>query len=234
MTVWAAAVILAAPQTMGADEDIRNQLASMEYKQWKFTPESYYYSWYMKKIDLGLFTIKTKVPGLGMHDHGPGGVGGADNYVNEEWRQMTRLRAIAAAEGLLQKGDTKDEMEQWEDIAAKDAVQYADKTLDLPYVGAWSVTRNERDRHIERIYENIRKIPADSYELAVRFNEELRKLEEEASCIHNAVMENARKIDALNNLNFRYGELADKVENVVNLQRYTDSEWVKNIVTLYK
>ena len=48
--VWMA-VFFSFGMTCHAQKDVYNQIASMEYRQWKFTPEYYYYSWYMKKID---------------------------------------------------------------------------------------------------------------------------------------------------------------------------------------
>lgn len=204
------ALLLVGSMTMVADKHYRNQLASMEYKQWKFSPEYYYKSWYNEKI---LF-ITTKVPGLGLHDNGPGGIGGGDNYINERWRQMTPLRMTAVGENELQGGQVSDEQEYWEDLMTQDAITYADASTAVPVIGAWSVTSNDRNKYLTDIRKNINGFPEAYASVADRYLTRLEVVTDEMNCVKNAYMSNSRKLTLLQDANRRLMALAQETEEI--------------------
>lgn len=194
------------------DKDNYNQWASMEYKQWKFTPESYYYSWYKKKIDLGLFSIKIDVPGLGVHDDGPGGIGiGGDNYVNESWRQMDGLRSGATVTHLIESSYSRQEDEHWNTVYKGDLATIADRSLDISY----SITGDTRNRLKKQITDNLQ---AMDDETADNFRMEYNRILANIDNIHDAHMDNAKKIVAYENENRSLEKLAVLTNKVAKIQ----------------
>ena len=170
------------------DPDKRNQFASMEFMQWHFTPESYYYSWYTKKIDLGLFTLKIRMPGTGKHDRGPAGILPilGDNYVNEQWRMMSPLRAATTAEAVIAKGNRRETQEQWNKTMQDDALELADNTLDISYSSAKDDIEKGR-KAIAEMSDNLTL--GDLAEV----EEELLAIRQAVEYIHDSGMPNARK-----------------------------------------
>lgn len=194
------------------DKDNYNQWASMEYKQWKFTPESYYYSWYKKKIDLGLFSIKIDVPGLGVHDDGPGGIGiGGDNYVNESWRQMDGLRSGATVTHLIESSYSRQEDEHWNTVYKGDLATIADRSLEISY----SITGDTRNRLKKQITDNLQ---AMDDETADNFRMEYNRILANIDNIHDAHMDNAKKIVAYENENRSLEKLAVLTNKVAKIQ----------------
>lgn len=194
------------------DKDNYNQWASMEYKQWKFTPESYYYSWYKKKIDLGLFSIKIDVPGLGVHDNGPGGIGiGGDGYVDQRWRQMQGLRSAATVTHIMESSYSKKEDEHWNTVYKEDLATYADRSLEVSY----SITGDTRNRLKKQITENL---DAMDDETAENFRKEYNRILANINDIHNAHMDNAKKIVAYENENRSLEKLAVLTNKVAKIQ----------------
>ena len=152
MLMTAAVLTVLSPAAMAqktvSDKNNQNQLASMEFKQWKFTPEKYYYSWYWQK----LIFFKIKLPGLGIYDNGLGGIGFITfhkHYVDERWRQMTPLRLGTAAETALEQGSRTETTDLWTGLAVKDAIELADNMLDL--TGSYSTAKKRLERCRERI-----------------------------------------------------------------------------------
>lgn len=123
----------------------------MEFKQWGFTPESYYYSWYKKRINMGLFHITVKVPGLGVHDKGPAGMFGGDNYVNERWRQMAGLRTTATASHSVESGNAGKEDGHWNDVFKQDLLTIADRNVEVSY----TMTKEKREKLLDDVMNNI-------------------------------------------------------------------------------
>lgn len=182
---------------VNADRHNYNQWASMEFKQWYFTPKWYYYSWYTEYI-LG---VPVRVPGLGIHDNGPGGVGIGDHYVDEIWRQMTPLRIVSVTEHALETGQNKDETEEWNDVYQKDLLTIADRNLDAGY----SITNDRRNDLIENV-DGYATIISD-YEKE-RVKEEKERILSNVKVIRNTHMDNAKKIAA-------YERESDSLEQLV-------------------
>jgi hypothetical protein len=123
------------------------QWRSMEDGPWEFDPKDYYYSWYMKKI---LF-IKTKVPGLGVHDNGPAGVGiGGDGYVNK-YAPVTNNRLAATASALVEAGSYKKEYDNINSWNNRELQYSADRTVDLALPVLKSKFTNSQERFLKNI-----------------------------------------------------------------------------------
>ena len=221
-----------------AQKDVYNQIASMEYKQWKFTPESYYYSWYKEKIDLGLFSIKIDVPGLGIHDRGPGGIGLGDNYVNEPWRMMSPLRATTVAESLLEARNTESEKDYWNKILVKDLTVTLDRSTNLPIVGAATVTEDEREEVSQQILDilfDITESDKDNKydELVAGLRLEYDAIHEEVNLISNSNEDNSRRLRSLQDCNNRLRKLKDKVAVISSYLEVTNDPWMQGLSGVY-
>ena len=213
-----------------SDEDIYNQIGSMEYKHWYFSPRGYYYSWDYKRV-LG---IKIPIPGLGIHDNGPAGIGiGGDHYVDERWRQMYPLRVTASSEALLQAGQTEDEKKFWKEINIKDLLVYADRSTDLPLVGARSVTSDDRDEFSQRILDDIHEIRELGGKENERIADDLRMeydiIHEEIGIVANAHEANANRLRTLQACNNRLRKLSKKSAAIYAAQRLKDEPWMKTL-----
>jgi hypothetical protein len=182
---------------VNADRHNYNQWASMEFKQWHFTPTWYYYSWYTRYV-LG---IPITLPGLGIHDSGPGGIGLGDHYVDERWRRMTPLRNVSVAEHTLETERNKKETEEWNDVYQKDMLTIADRNLDAGY----SITNDRRNDLIENV-DGYATIISD-YEKE-RVKEEKERILSNVKVIRNTHMDNAKKIAA-------YERESDSLEQLV-------------------
>lgn len=194
-----------------AQNDYYNQLASMETgQQWKFSPRAYYYSWDYDYV-LG---VKIWIVGTGVHDNGPGGIGiGGDGYVDEKWRIMTPLRAITVTQSALQGRNTEKEKNYWKDVNLRDLLVFADRSTDIPLVGAKAVTKDERDEYSQQILDNmfnIRELGAKYNDVAKNIRMQYDEIREEISIVGSAHEDNARRLRSLQECNNRLKELADQ------------------------
>lgn len=196
-------------QTAKYDPHRYNQIASMEFKQWHFTPERYYYSWYDQKINLGLFSITVRLPGLGKHDNGFAGIGfGGDGYVNERWRQMTPLRGATYVEAALEEKERAETTHQWKGLAIADGMELADNMADL--TGAQSSVRARYSKCKDRL---SKLVPYLSDSEVARAEDQLQLIKETIDDISNSGMGSVRRekgyktcrrqLEALENKYFR-------------------------------
>lgn len=218
-----------------AQNDYYNQIASMEYRQWKFTPRSYYYSWDYKRV----FGIKIPIPGMGVHDRGPAGVGiGGDNYVNEPWRLMTPLRATAVAEALMESRNTESEKDFWNKIQIKDLVVYTDRSTNLPLVGAKSVTADERDEISQSILDMLFEISEldkdNNYrQLLDDYRMQYDAIHEEVDLIGSSHEDNSRRLRNLQECNNQLRKLQKKVAGAFNIIRHMEGSGLKQLSNVY-
>ncbi len=120
------------------DKNKINQIKSIEYKQWEFSPDWYYYSWVKRKI----FGISIRVPGLGRHDRGPGGIGiGGDNYVNEYDNNVKQYTPMIATVSSITLPNTEQQEEDTETVYKQELAKFADKTIDYAYI----LSKSRRD-----------------------------------------------------------------------------------------
>lgn len=184
-----------AAQVIKVDEDHLNQISSMEYKQWKFTPKDQYYSWYM--VDFGLF--KTKMPGEGLHDHGLGGVGiWGDNYVNEDWRMGVKLRTSTQALEKEELEQHKEAQQRWKEMMEHDLLVQADRLTDV----SWSMFKDEFETEANRItilQDSIQALSGrkggDTFgDISRAIRIEMNLIEKNVQEIRDAKIDNARRV----------------------------------------
>lgn len=236
-----------------SDGDIYNQIASMEYKQWSFTPKWYYYNRYWGTvIDMPwpIPDIKGWIPGLGVHDsqgyvvptlpYVPFYNFIGDNYVNQKWRQMYPLRVEASAESWLQATQTEEEKKFWTDIQKKDMAVYLDRSTDMPLIGANAVTGDERDELSQNILDNLFEIrelggEADKYkELVEDLRLEYDVIREEISLVNSSHEHNANRLRNLQDCNNRLRKLDKKVRATYKLINNMEDPAMKHLSTVNK
>lgn len=211
MGLCAAAAVL--PADAYHDGDTYNQVASMEFKQWSFTPKSYYYSWYMKDY----FFFKTRMPGSGVHDKGPAGVSwlGGDNYVNEPWRLMSPLRESAAEVAKEEASQEKTQKEKWNDIFDQDVLTIADREIDAAY----AITKSVRNRVGEEIVATLPALPLSGQTSAAL---EYARIKDNIDMIHSATIDNAKRLVQYEKENQALEDLSDAVEKAGMLHQLGD------------
>lgn len=188
--------------TLNADGPNRDQWASMEYKQWKFSPKNYYYSWVYKKV-LG---ITFKIPAAGIHDRGFGGVGfPGDNYVNERWRQMAGLRIKAVTMTEMEDKATLEIRKRWDEIMLRDALELADKAVDAGKL----IEDSKRNKISSQITRTARELPPDESQ---NIMDEYERIRQNINIIHKAFIPNADKIVA-------YRKQLNKLERLNRITR---------------
>lgn len=215
------------------NEDTYNQLASMEFKHWKFTPKGDYYSKVRKKF---LF-ISYDVPGQGYHDDGWFGSGiilplgdsyasyvagvtltgelerltKPDHYVDEDWRLMSPLRSSAYGEALLQKNYINKEDGYWRGIRAVDALTIADRSGLIGEgvsLSAVDVTENDRNDACRFFLKNHQSI--NGTEEGDGLMLDYQRIQASVTAIRNAQMDDARKSVELHKYNRQLQELNKK------------------------
>ena len=218
--------------------DLYNQIASMEYKSWGFTPKWYYYSWYRKSIRVAGIKISWDEPGLGIHDNGPAGIGGGDGYVKQRWRQMYPLRVTAAGESNIQAGYTDSERKFWEDINIKDAAVWLDRTVNLPFIGASAVTSDDRDEYGQQILDNIHKIRElggeENEDIADWLRTEYDTIMEEVNILRDVHEANSNRLRSLQSCNNRLRKLSRRSNSIYSGRALLEERWVKNLEQVNK
>lgn len=241
-----ALVALMTVATCSMKAQLYDQWASMEFKQWDFTPDDYYYSKVWRRIvnmPWPIPDIYGWKPGEGFHDRGIWvpltdvyipvifnpyaaaaghweAVFSPDGYVSERWRQQTGLRTPAAAEAVLYKQESKKEEDYWTRIRKLDVVTIADRSGVLSgLTGASTVTAAERQESMDVVneaYDLIRNEGARE-----RMMDEYHALQEKVNVIDDAHMDNARKVVAMQDINQEYKEMEKRVVNTVLLEYFT-------------
>lgn len=108
------------------------QLRSMETGPWKFWPEGWYYSWWYKDMHFLWWDWKQKLPGLGIHDNGPAGIGGGDKYVTRYSPNKTR-RAIMLVQAKMSKKRYEAITASIKEIHNREMLDVADRSVDIVY-----------------------------------------------------------------------------------------------------
>ena len=172
-------------KAVGANQD---QWASMEFMQWKFSPEGYYYSWVHKKF-LG---VTFKLPGAGIHDRGTAGTRlplPGDNYVNERWRQMSGLRIEAVSMAKMEEEQKNQIKDKWEGIMKRDAFEFADKAVDTGKL----IEDDKRGKLCSQITKMAEELPTGE---SLNIMDEYERIRQNIKIIHGAFIPNSDKIIA--------------------------------------
>lgn len=108
------------------------QLRSMETGPWKFHPPGWYYSWWTKEGKILWWDVKWRLPGLGIHDNGPAGIGGGDKYVTRYSPNKTR-RALMLVQANLSKKKYEAMTTSISEIHKRELLNIADRSIDIVY-----------------------------------------------------------------------------------------------------
>lgn len=246
---WVALLVVA---TGSVKAQLYDQWASMEFKQWSFSPDKYYYSrkwgtiinmpwplpdikgWkgmehgYMGYHDKGLYEELTHLY-LPINPNPYTIAAGhwdaayqPDNYVNENWRQQLGLRTPAAAESVLYKLESNKEEEYWSNIRELDVVTIADRSGVLSGLTG-AATVTASERQEAMDAVNESYDNIKGTFLRELLMKEYNSLQEKVSVIDNAHMDNARKLVALQDINREWQELKKMVTDILNWQKYDEN-----------
>lgn len=108
------------------------QLRSMETGPWEFHPPGWYYSWWTKHGRFLWWDVKWRLPGLGVHDNGPAGIGGGDKYVTKYSPNKTR-RAIMLVQAQMSKKKYEAISASIKEVHQREMLDVADRSLDIVY-----------------------------------------------------------------------------------------------------
>lgn len=108
------------------------QLRSMETGPWEFHPPGWYYSWWSKDGKILWWDVKWRLPGLGIHDNGPAGIGGGDKYVTRFSPNRTQ-RAIMLVQAKQSKAKYENITASISEIHKRELLEVSDRTIDIVY-----------------------------------------------------------------------------------------------------
>ncbi|GJQ04031.1 DUF5045 domain-containing protein [Capnocytophaga canimorsus] len=175
------------------DESKINQLKSMEYAQWEFSPDWYYYSWVRRSRSVFGISWSWTEPGLGVHDNGPAGVGGGDGYVNKDKRNIFQYAPMLVF--VRDKKDKTEKQGEKTDIVYKqERAKFADKSIDYQYHFYSSSFKNLQNEIIEGTFKYLKN--KGNIENVNIIKTELQRINANISIIHKSHLSNSKKRDA--------------------------------------
>lgn len=131
------------------DESKFYQFRAIENGPWEFRPKYYYHSWITKRV-LG---IKIKVPGLGVHENGPGGIGiGGDNYI-KRYSPNAPLRDATMLLSMKERENYEKQLEHYEQVQNIEAKLISDRQLDIVYPFISGKFHSSKERLFESLLE---------------------------------------------------------------------------------
>lgn len=176
-------------QMLVRDKNKTNQLKSQEYMQWKFTPEWYYYSWYYKRI----WGVRVRMPGLGVHDRGPGGIGGGDRYVRSDKRNILQEAPTIAFTNIT-KNNAEEQHKNTDIVYKQELAKFVDKTIDYQY----TLSKSTRDNLVVRIENELAKYSKNKGDPKhiKTLNDEVLRILSNVKIIKDSHMSNSKKREA--------------------------------------
>lgn len=177
-------------------DPIYYQLRSMETGPWEFRPEGYYYSWVNKRFLL----LFEKKPGLGVHDRGPGDLGGGDNYVNR-YKPSGKVRAKMLALAEISRKNYEAIADKYEDIGKRELLDVTDRQVNLA-IKVYDSRISSLVNNITalcRIYDQVRQTEASlalGHTASTPFREELTRIQSNISLIGKSYIRNAERSSA--------------------------------------
>lgn len=183
------------------DESKHYQFRSMENGPWKFKPEFYYYSWIKKKV----LWFEVKLPGLGIHDNGPAGIGGGDKYVSR-YSPNLPLRTATIGIAELEDPEYRKQSESYDSIKNMEALLVADRQLDAVHSIVGDKLNTLKDFFIENM--TIYTANNGDADKALALWNQYYAVEEAVNLIKNAYLDNSKRLKA-------YQEELGKMEGLV-------------------
>ena len=163
------------------------QLRSMETGPWRFWPEGWYYSWWHKDMHFLWWNWSVKLPGLGIHDRGPAGIGGGDNYVRN-YAPNYKLRASMLLTAQLSKKQYKAITEKISNVHKRELVNIADRKTDIVYTDYKKLFQKLDALMVKNIIVYRREIGND--DTLLEFITEHKKIKHSIEMIHNSYVTN--------------------------------------------
>lgn len=171
------------------DESKHYQFRSMEDGPWEFKPEFYYYSWIYKKV----LWWHIKLPGMGVHDRGPAGIVGGDNYVNK-YSPNGPLRTETAAAASLESPEYKQQSDSYDKVQQIEALLSADRAIDAVKGSIGSKLNSLKSTFIEDMEAYIGN-NGDADKALVLWNQ-YYAIMESVDKINSAYLDNSKRLKA--------------------------------------
>lgn len=157
------------------DKNKNNQLKSMEFMQWKFTPKWYYYKWHWWNNPLG----------LGLHS----------NYVSKDRRNILQETPMILAVAQSRK-EAEKEHQEVDLVYRQELAKFTDREIDLAYL-AYKSRRDELVNNIFNALIHYEEKGGDP-NIYKPLSENLERILTNIGIIHNSHMSNAKKREAYN------------------------------------
>lgn len=169
------------------DKSKHYQLRSMETGPWEFWPEGWYYSWWHKNMHFLWWNWSQKLPGLGIHDRGPAGIGGGDKYVRN-YAPNSRLRASMLLTAKLSKKEYESITKQVSNVHKRELANIADRSVDIVQTDYKKIFYKLEILIAKYIIEYRNEIGSD--ELLKEFITEHQKIKKSIEMMHTSYVTN--------------------------------------------
>lgn len=183
------------------DESKHYQFRSMENGPWQFKPDFYYYSWIKKKI----WFVEIKLPGLGIHDRGPAGIGGGDKYVSR-YSPNLPLRTATIGIAELEEPEYRKQSESYDSVKNMEALLVADRQLDAVYGTVGDKLNTLKGAFVDNLVTYTAN-DGDADKALVLWNQYYAVIES-VNLIKDAYLDNSKRLKA-------YQEEVEKMEELV-------------------
>jgi hypothetical protein len=218
--LWGIVNGIDAQMVMMAEDDHRNnQFKSMVFRQWEFTPKSYYYSWYYEEVDLGIFDFTVKLPGEGVHDNGIPGIGGGDGYVQVDRRTSFQLTPTKAST-VLSNSEWEQSHESEDKMYNQEMMKLADRTIDTEYL----LKKEDLDNIKTVLEKEMAKLSGNKVGLSVcqSLYDEYDRISKNIDIVKNSHLENAKRRVAYQSIETDFIELAKTCTSVNKMYNKTE------------
>lgn len=193
------------------DESKINQLKSMEYMQWKFSPDWHYYSWVRRSRNVLGMTWSWNEPGLGIHENGPAGIGGGDGYVKTKKNNIMQYAPMLVFV-RDKKEKTEEQGEKTDIIYKQERAKFVDKSIDYQYLFYSSSLKNLQNEIIDET-SKYSKNKGNSKNVDT-IKKELQRIQANISIIRNSHLSNSKRKEAYIGYENELKELRGYIKNL--------------------
>lgn len=199
------------------DKSKHYQLRSMEVGPWEFHPPGWYYSWWTKDGKfLWIWDVKWRLPGLGLHDNGPAGIGiGGDNYVSH-YKPNTVQRGIMLVQAKQVRQKYEEVTAKISEIHKRELANIADRTVDIVKQDVDPTFNKLSLLFSQRMLEYVRLRGRDETYTVLML--EKQKIEEAKEYMHSNYVRNADRQKAYSSQLKKLEELIVKVNHILKIE----------------